>query len=340
MVAVVVPPSQATRASRSPSLARAPPGWWRYLERGRTHEVLAEWREAEGIMRLRETSPSAPDARFEEAIRVAKPWEARVALWTIECRLSILGKYWQQRSTDSGWRQLGTPMGAPTPDLRRNSVIDPANAPLVHHYHDPRGGGDLLLAALRGEPSRYAIVRAKLDVPSLDVGRIDVLHPRLADPVMKSIVMREQLSLTQTGLPKLVTRDDYVRAFGGGGERRAARLVDEVLERVRTNQLDRPALRPEDSDVYAEFLVTLHDPKLRALHKRFLLPGEEPRLLAGGPIAIRKAISEKRAQVEHTAQHLLTILEASLLARERLQGGKLARGDPEVRALTRLAYYL
>lgn len=321
---------------------RAPPqlAWTRYLEAARTHEVLAEWRASEGTLRLLETSPEAPDARWEETLLVAQPWEARVALWQIECRLSALGAYWQQGSSDLTWLPLAPPAGAPAPDLRRNFVVDPSHAPLVHHYHDVHGGGDTLVAALRAQGQRYAVVSAQVDVPSLDIGRIDLRHAHLPGPMMRSLVMREQLALTQAGLPKLVSRDDYARAFGSGGEHRAARLIDEVLRRVRENQLDRPAPRLEDADIYAEFLMTVSDPRLVALHKRFLKPEEEDAILAGGPPAIRKAIAHLRAGVDHRAQHLLTIIEASLLARERMRNGTLVRSDPEVRALTRLAYYL
>lgn len=334
LIAPALAPSAAAPAQQQRT------AWWRYLERGRTHEVLAEWRQPEGVMRLRETSPGAPDARVEEDFRILAPWEARVALWQVECRLHALGSYWQQRSNDVSWRRLVAPVGAPVPDTRRNMVIDPSHAPLVHHYHDEKGGGDKLVAALRGHASRFLVLRAQLDVPSLQIGRIDVLHPNLPDPMTRSLVMRERIFMEQTGRRQLVNRDDYVGAFGHGGEHRAARLIDEVVGRVRTGELERPAERLEDSDVYAEFLVTVNDPRLRALHLRFLVGGEEDALLSAGPLAIRKAIMEKRAATGHAAQHLLTILEASLLARERMRNGQLVRSAPEVRALTRLAYYL
>jgi hypothetical protein len=342
MVAAILAPLVAPAAQGHAEPRPAAPrfAWWRFLERARTHEVLVEWREAEGVLRLRETCPGAPDSRLDEALRIAKPWEARVALWQIECRLNALGSYWQQKSTDAAWHRLLAPPGASMPDARRNMVIDVPHAPLVHHYHDERGGGDNLIAALRGQASRFLVLRAQLDVPSLEIGRIDVLHANLAQPMTRSLVMREQMVLAQAGQAKLVSRDDYVRSFGHGGEVRAARLIDEVVGRVRDQKFERPAARLEDRDIYAEFLLTVNDPRLHALHHRFLAPGEEAALLAAGPVAIRKAVATKRAAADHNARHLLTILEASLLARERMLVGKLVRSDPEVRALTRLAYYL
>lgn len=132
MVAVLLPSTPAPASA--PRIA-----WWRYLERGRTHEVLAEWSEDLGLFALRETSPAAPDARVEERLPIARPWEARVALWQLECRLAALGGYWKQDATNARWRRLDTPAGAPAPDRRRNLVIEPVGAAVVHHYHDLHG---------------------------------------------------------------------------------------------------------------------------------------------------------------------------------------------------------
>ena len=313
---------------------------WRYVDRARTHDLLAVWSERRGELRVVETAPAAPDALVEEVVKVARPWEARVARWLLDARLAQLGEYWRSRAGEAGWTRVGRPVGSPTPDPRRNEVVGAAHAPFVHHYHDEHGGGDRLLAALRAVGERYVVVRAAVDVPHLDIGRIDVVHAQLPDVLTRSVVLREEIALTQTGMGKLVTRDDYQRAFGHGSERRAARLVDEVLHRVREGALDRPTERVADADEYAEFLETLSDPRLLALHSRFLYPGEEEELLEAGPIEILKSIQAKRTQAAHTEQHLLTILEAALLARERMRGGRLRRGDPEMRALTRLAYYL
>lgn len=304
------------------------------------HEVLVELRE--GLLHVRESSAVAPDAVYEETSRVVHAWETRVALWTLEARLAHLGAYWRERSTARGWSPVRVPAGAPSPDARPNDVLEHGRASVLHHYHDPRGAGDTLLAALKaGEPSRFMVVRAGIDVAALDVSKIDIVHPRLPAPLMRSVMVRDQMALAQAGLPKLVSRDDYRRAFGEGSDARAKRLVGEVVERAALGRTERFAARTqEDDEVYEEFLVRISDPRLLALHHRFLSADEEDELLAAGSVAIRKAIAAKRPTVDHTQRHLLTILEASLLAREKLKSGKLLRSDPEVRALTRLAYYL
>lgn len=333
-------PTRASAPSGSASLSPQE-GWWRYVERGRHHEVIARWRVAEGEIVVRESSPLVPGLAVEQAQRITQPWEARLALWLLESRLSQLGEYWRERSIARGWLRIGRPVNAPVIDLRANQIVDASLIPVAHHYFDEHGGGDTLIAALKAaQPERFVVIRAEMDVPSLDLGRIDVVHPMLPGPLVRSVVAREQIGLAQAGLPKLVTREDYHRAFGAGGDKRAARLVGAVVDRMRDGQLERPRTVAAVEDVYQEFLGWLSDPRLLALHHRFLVGTEEDEVLAGGPPMIRKLIAAKRAGADHHEQHLLTILEASLLARERLQSGKLDRRDPEVRALTRLAYYL
>ena len=325
---------------RDASAPRPQAAWWRYVERGRSHEVRVDWCERASRLRVVEFAPAAPDARIVQESQ-ARPWEARVALWVLEARLAHLGEYWRQRSDAKGWSPVLRPAGAPSADARENEVVRPAGAAFVHHYHDERAGVGDLLAALRAEQaSRFLVVRAALDVTNLDAGRVHVLHRDLPAPLARSAIASEQLALTQVGLGKLVTRDDYRRAFGDGGDRRAARLVDEVVRRVRTGHMGGAALIPEAADEYGEFLAALQDPRLLALHRRFLRGDEEDEILSRGAVEIRKAVRAKRGEVDHREQHLLTILEASLLAREKMRSGSLERSGPEVRALARLAYYL
>lgn len=344
----IFPPAEPWRPMSA--LAQPPPSagaparprrvWWHYLDAGRTHEVLIEWREPEGLLHVRESSACAPDAVLEESVRAQAPWEVRVGVWTLEARLAALGSYSREASGALGWRVLAMPLGATVPDARPNDVLRHKDASMLHHYHDARGAGGTLLAALRTCEERFVLVRAAVDGVAVEVGRIELVHARLPAPLARSAIARDQLALEQSGLQKLVSRDDYRRAYGGGGDKRAVCLADELVARVRAGHLERPATTARDEDVFAEFLVRLSDPRLLALHHRFLDVAEEARLLREGPIAIRRAIAQKRAGAEHGQRHLLTILEASLLARERLQAGRLLASDPEVRALTRLAFYL
>lgn len=312
--------------------------WWRYVDEARTHDVLAQWLDIEGYLLVRETARAAPEP-YEERITTRQPWEARVALWALECRLAALGPYWRLRSIDRGWSRIGRPIGLAAPDARPAEIF-PHERLLVHHYHDEQGRADQLVAALRraGDAERYQIVRAELDATSLELGRMRLLSANVAAPVMRSLVTREQMAMAETGMAKLVTRDDYRRAFGHA--ERASMLGHEIETRVVANQWERPARARSDDEEFQLFLSTLNDKRLLALHARFLGAREEELALAGGPPAIRKLVHDKRALAEHGEQHLLTILEASLLARERMRSGRLSKWDPEVRALTRLAFYL
>ena len=318
----------------------APAGaWWHYVDEARTHHVVVEWREGDRTLLVREGSPGS--AEMAERHSVAQPWETRLALWLLEARLAHLGRYWRQRSHARGWSLVTLPRGAPALDPRACEALAGTGAVALHHYHDERGRTDRLLAALaEPTPDRYLVLRADLDAASLDVRRLDVLQRAVPAPLMRSLLARERMPLVEQGVRQLVTREDYERAFGAGGEARARRLVREVLEHARDGRRERPRARASEEEEFQELLVRLSDPRLLALHHRFLAADEEDHLLAAGPLAIRKAIAAKRDEAEHTQQHLLTILEASLLAREKQRCGTLVPGEPEVRALTRLAYYL
>lgn len=83
-----------------------------------------------------------------------------------------------------------------------------------------------------------------------------------------------------------------------------------------------------------DVLHALRDPKLQALHDRMLAPGEEARLIDAGQRLLVEAMREKRETTKPHEQHLVSILEASLLLRQAL--AKRSRIDPEV--LTRVKH--
>lgn len=64
----------------------------------------------------------------------------------------------------------------------------------------------------------------------------------------------------------------------------------------------------------ATILHLVHDPKLQALHDRYL-PGETPRLLEEGELAIIDAIHDLKERTPPAEWHLVSILQASLLVR-------------------------
>ncbi|MFA5860461.1 MAG: hypothetical protein WDA16_02075 [Candidatus Thermoplasmatota archaeon] len=71
-------------------------------------------------------------------------------------------------------------------------------------------------------------------------------------------------------------------------------------------------------DVSPDVLATLREPRLRSLVHRFLPAGDDERLIRENERAIRDYMKRKRAATRPDVQHLLSIVEASLLVRHAL----------------------
>lgn len=78
----------------------------------------------------------------------------------------------------------------------------------------------------------------------------------------------------------------------------------------------KPEVRMEE--LPDDIVVAMNEPRLLALHSRFLLPGEDARLIDDGELAILRAMRNKRNTVPPTDRHLVSLLEASLLLRRAL----------------------
>ena len=77
-----------------------------------------------------------------------------------------------------------------------------------------------------------------------------------------------------------------------------------------------------------DIVKAMNEPRLLALHARFLPPGEDRRLIEEGELAILRAMRAKREAVPPRERHLVSLLEASLLLRRALM--KRTRVDAEV----------
>ncbi|HVM45905.1 MAG TPA: hypothetical protein VM582_08225 [Candidatus Thermoplasmatota archaeon] len=86
-----------------------------------------------------------------------------------------------------------------------------------------------------------------------------------------------------------------------------------------------------------DFRGALTHPRILALHQKYLAPGEEESLFAQGEIALRAAMKAKRQAATLQEQHLLSILEASLLVRYALRPGGDRSIDPRAADLLRRA---
>lgn len=77
-----------------------------------------------------------------------------------------------------------------------------------------------------------------------------------------------------------------------------------------------------------DIVKAMNEPRLLALHGRFLLPGEDRRLIEEGELAILRAMRARREDAAPHERHLVSLLEASLLLRRALM--KRTRVDAEV----------
>lgn len=320
---------------------------WVYVDERRTHEVHAGLRGGEFVVKESAFANDDPDEVIETATRAAEAWELQLLHFGLERRLSMLGRYWrydlQQRG---GWTLVRAGDAFESLDLR------PVRLDLFHgrvafyHFHEA-GGKDVVLANIpqatpRG--TRYLLATLRLAFPDAEGGDLALLHARLPAGPATSILARESLVLKDKGYAKLVAEDDFRRAHGADAPREAGRAYEALLARIsegRFGSAAAPRRAPIVDEFYTDYLRALTDPRLIALHARFLAPGEEEALVAGGDGAIRRFIAKKRDETPTADQHLLTVLQASLIAREGLRVGHAAKVDPEVAALVRrFAYYL
>lgn len=84
----------------------------------------------------------------------------------------------------------------------------------------------------------------------------------------------------------------------------------------------------------ADIVKAMNDPRLVALHARYLQPGEDARLIEEGDLAILRAMRARRETVEPTERHLVSLLEASLLLRRSL----IKRTPLEPEVITRVRH--
>lgn len=327
--------------------AAAPSARWRYVDEPRTHEVVLDWAEGDPpCLVVREQAPGEADpaARLVERTPLREPWAARLRHWELECQLALMGRYWRNRVGETGWSLVAPPAGAPVLDLRASEPLARADGSVVHHLHHRAGERDRILAALRlpAEPKeRYQVVTAEVDVAAAEASGVVVLHARLPPGPSRSRLARGVMDFAARGFRPLVSGADYEGAHGPSGARETATLWDEVVLRIRSGRAGVEGRESgAEAATLAEFLHVLHDPRLVALHRRFLTQPDEDALVASNGPAIRRAVGQLRASVSHAQQHLVTILEASLLARERIRHKRFRCSDPEVAALRRLAFYL
>ena len=334
-----------------PRPAAPPPGLvvarWLYVDAAHTHEVRAGVRpgpKPEFVIRESTFHNDRPDEFVEQALAIESPWETQLFHWQLECRLSMLGKYWRLEASENAWRPLVAPQGRPDLDTREVMANPYGGRVILYHFHDAADAREKLLVAIpNASPigKRYLLALATLDLLNSPDAHIHLIHAHLPEAPTRSVVVREHMALRGTRWQKLVSGSDFERTLGPHWARATAAAYAEILRRISEGSFGSPERPRSDAHdaIYTDFVRALTDPRLLALQAHFLTPDEQEKALATGEHAIRRLITTKRATATADEQHKLTMVEASLLARDQLRPGE--RVDPEVSALVRrFSYYL
>lgn len=354
MAAPAAPPRSAPQPPTLARLAAAPAGLvvarWTYVDEHHLHEVHAGLRPGhEGARAAFVVKESAfqneqSDEVVEEIAPLDAPWEAQLHHWQLECRLSTLGRYWRHDTVDGQWRPLTPPQGRPDLDLREVLVHPYRGRIVLYHFRDRAADRDKLLVAIpNASPAgkRYLLATADMTFPNGEDAHLELLHAHLPEAPAKSVIVREHMALRNTSWAKLSSTADFERAHGAAWAREATSAYADILRRISEGRFGSPR-KPSDlhfDPVYTDFVRALTDPRLLAMQAQFLSPEEQETALASGEPAIRRLIAQKRTLARPEDQHKLTLVEASLVARDQLRPGQ--RVDPEISALVRrFAFYL
>lgn len=314
------------------------------------HEVHAGARPGDGGARaafvIKESAyqNERADEVVEQAFPLDAPWEAQLHHWQLECRLWVLGRYWRHDAVDGQWRALVEPQGRPDIDLREVLLHPFRGRVVIYHFRDASRDRDkLILAIPHVDPSgkRYLLATADMAFPNEEDARVELLHAHLPEAPAKSLIVREHMALRNTSWRKLSSPTDLERAHGRNWAREASTAYAGILQRIAEGSFGSKARTHAGviDPIYTDFVRALTDPRLLALQSRFLTAEEQEAALAGGEGAIRRLIARKRAKAHPDDQYKLTLVEASLVARDQLRPGH--RVDPEVSALVRrFAFYL
>lgn len=320
---------------------------WLYVDARRLHEVHAGVRSGARPAFVVKESAFANDDPEEIAERVvpfAEPWEVDLLRLELENRLALTGAYWRHDVASPGWVRLQAP-AFESLDLSPLAAGDYGGRVGFHHFRR-KGAPHVTIAMIPGPSARgprWMIARAAYEYPLAEEGRLDVVHARLPGVPATSILAREQMELQRQGYEKVRSPSHLAPVEGARWEPDLRHAHESILRRLAEGRLgDGLVVREQPVDaVYTDYLANLNDPRVIALHARFLSPEEERAALEGGEAAIRRLIVEKRKACALPRDNLLlTLLEASLLAREGLAAAQ-PRVDPEVSALVRrFASYL
>ena len=333
------------------ALASVPPLDVTYVDEARTHHVHARLAKDPDTGRLlflvMESSYegfSNDDLLFTR-VPLHDAWEARYHQADLEGRLAQIGKYWRHdRATSAGWLALRRNAGVPRVDLRPVPWDERERGLGFHHFHRPGEQERLLVTLPRPLPvgMRFTVADLTFDFPNARTGELKLLHDHLPMAPLRSLLTREHVELARQGYDKLVDPREFSMKYGPDWRKMMHDAFAVVVERIADNQLGKghaPEACVPDAGFAADFQRLLADPRLATIHRKFLAAADEEILLATNPVMVRRWVASKRARTRHEEQHLLSLVEASLLARLAIHHGS-ALDDQIARQLRRLAFYL
>lgn len=333
------------------ALASVPPLDVTYVDEARTHHVHARLVEDLDTGRLQFLVMESSYEGFsnEDLLFTRVPlhdaWEARFHQADLEGRLAQIGKYWRHdRATNAGWLALRRNPGVPRVDLRPVPWDERERGLGFHHFHRPGEQERLLVTVPRPLPvgMRFTVAHLEFNFPEARTGELRLLHDHLPIAPLRSLLTREHVELSRRGYDKLIDPREFSMKYGPDWRKMMHDAFAVVVERVADNQLGKAAAPEElvrDAGLASDFQRLLADPRLAAIHRKFLAAKDEEILLGTNEVMVRRWVGSKRSRTRHEEQHLLSLVEASLLARMAIHHGS-ALDDSIARQLRRLAFYL
>lgn len=319
-----------------------------YVDEARTHQVQARLAQEDGAMAF-VVMESPYDAFTQDdllytRLPIQSPWEATFHRADLEGRLAQMGKYWRYTPEQRGWLPLRLHPGVPRIDLRPVEWQEGDAQLAFHHFHRTGERARLLLTLTKrlGVGARYLVADLEMDFPRARDGVLRILHERIPAGPLRSLLAREHVDLARKGYDKLSDPREFALVYGPDWREMMRNALDVALDRVRENEVgdgSLPRATGEDEGAVHDYHRLLLDPRLAAVHRRFLPKEEEDLLLSTTHVHVQRWIASRRKTARHDDQHLLSLLEASLLARLCIRDGRPL--DAVVaKQLRRLAFYM
>lgn len=298
---------------------------WVYLDAQRTHEVHAQVAETAGRGYLVTTEFPMGSREPGEMVQAQTPVsgedELVALLRELEDRLALSGTYFRTESSDLRWARV--PAASRNVDLRAHEAPIPGMEAVggkmrIHHFHGKNGGKDRLLISMPrpGMTGRHILAEMDFEFPRVDEASLQVLHTRLAAPLLASAVAKEHIEAPRRGFLKLFEAKDYERTYGDGWVERTRHVFSRAAARFVSSPAPATApvvVRQKAPAQLEEMRAALASERVDALKRKYLDPHTESVLVGGGEHTIRRFIGALRKKIPHHHSYDVSILEAALL---------------------------